>query len=92
MQITAINGTYTIPSPEGNMRYHDFAVNIPASVTAGTVTVTGKKPGSSFFEAIEAIDLSAPSTIQFIGAVEEYKFVLTGVAGSGTLTFTDTVN
>jgi hypothetical protein len=92
MNIPAVDGTYTRPSPESNMRYHDFAVDIPASVTAGTVTITGRKPGSSFFEAISAIDLASPSSLQFTGTVEDYKFVVTGIAGSGTLYFTDTVN
>tara|TARA_R110000796_G_scaffold62616_6_gene144404 strand:+ start:5101 stop:5379 length:279 start_codon:yes stop_codon:yes gene_type:complete len=92
MDITAVNGTYIRPSPESNMRYHDFAIDVPASVTGGTVTITGRKPGSSFFEAISAIDLASPSSLQFTGTVEEYKFVVTSIAGSGTLCFTDTVN
>jgi len=91
MEINAVNGTYILKAVETNKLRHDLAVFVPASVTAGSLVITGKKPGSSVFEAIGTINLATPNTLLFDGAVREYQFVLTGVSGSGTLLITDTV-
>ena len=87
----AINGTYTFKSGLESERLHDLAVDA-SNVSVGSVAITARKPGSSVFEAVpdSPIDLSAPHSILFEGTVEEYKFVLTGVAGAGPIEFTDT--
>ena len=70
--------------------YHDVAVSAPG-ITAGSLTIEGKKVGSDAYEAIPdgVIDLVAKTSVQFTGGVESYRFTLAGVAGSGDITVTD---
>ena len=87
-----VDGVYIKPTASRYERLHDLAVNT-TNITAGTLTVTGRKPGSSVFETIPdgTIDLSAPVSVLFEGTVEEYHFELTGVTGTAeSLVITDT--
>ncbi len=83
--IPATDGTYTRRIVTPRNLYHDLAFSL-TDVTGGTLTIRGRKNGSTFFEALpdNVIDLSAPHTIQFQGIVVEYEFTLASVTGTAT--------
>lgn len=89
--VKGVNGTTIHQNPSRHDLYHDVAIS-SKGLTAGTLTITGRKVGSDEYEAIPdgAIDLSAKTSVQFTGSVESYQFVLTGVAGSGDIIISDT--
>lgn len=91
MEIPAVNGTYQIKTNTLDERFHDLAVNTK-NVSAGSITITARKHGANYFEALpdNVVNLASPHSILFEGTVVEYKFVLTGVAGAGPIEFTDT--
>ena len=88
--LEGVNGTTEHKNAPANDLYHDLAVN-STGFTAGTLIITGRKPGSPLFEAIPdgVIDLTAPTSIQFTGGVAVYKFGLAGLVGEGSITITD---
>lgn len=91
LEIPAVNGTYVRKSSAINERLHDLAVNT-SKVSAGTLVVKARKPGSSIFESIpdNTINLASPHSILFEGTVADYEFTLSGVAGTGPIPITDT--
>lgn len=89
--IKGIDGVTTHQNSNSNDLYHDVAVS-SAGITAGTLTIRGKKNGSDEFETIPdgAIDLSAKTSIQFTGSVQSYEFTITGIVGDGDISVSDT--
>jgi hypothetical protein len=90
--LSAENGTQNITSNQGGERHHDVAIRVNGGAIAGTLTLTARKPGSTIFESITdgVFDLAALSTIQFDGAVTEYKVVISGMSGVLSIYLTDT--
>lgn len=92
MKIPATDGTHTVNYSSPYDKQHDVAVNT-TGVTTGTLTVRARKPGANYFEDVPSgtIDLAAPTSITFEGAVAEYEFTLASFTGTASeITITDT--
>ena len=76
------------------LAYHTIAVAPKdGTMTAGTLTVSARAPGSTVFEAVPdgAIDLAAPKSVLFTFPVAEYKVELNDFTGTAdTLLLQDT--
>ena len=85
------NGDHKVIASDSNDFNHDLAIRARGSAPVGIVTITARKPGSDVFESIPdaVIDLSAPFTVQFQGAVAEFNFSISGISGIKTLAATD---
>lgn len=73
---------------------HQMSFTASASsppVTAGTITVFARSPGSQAFEAVPGgvIDLSAPRTLLFQFLAERYLFTVEGTTDTGLISITD---
>ncbi len=92
--LTASNGEQLIKSNQGGEMYHDVAIRVNGSSPAGTLVLTARKPGSAVFESIPdgTFDLSNLNTVQFTGAVTEYKATITGLADTTSIYLTDTAS
>ena len=87
-----IDGEQTIANNKSIDLYHDVSLRANGENQAGTVTLTGKKPGSDVFEDIPdgVFDLSNLKSIMFTGCVAEYKITISGISGVTSLYLTDT--
>tara|TARA_R110000782_G_scaffold8558_1_gene27908 strand:+ start:388 stop:684 length:297 start_codon:yes stop_codon:yes gene_type:complete len=92
--LAAQNGTQTILSNQGGESHHDVAIRADGAAQSGTITITARKPGSTVFESIPdaTLSLSALKTIQFTGAVTEYKVNISLLSGVTSLYLTDTAS
>lgn len=91
--VNPVDGIQVIKSDSSGLFSHDIAFN-PNGTPVGTITVKGKKAGSTVFEDIPdgTFDLSDLNTVQFVGSVFEYQFDISGISGINSLIFTDSVN
>lgn len=69
--------------------YHQITIkpNSGGTITAGTLKIQGKAQGDDTFRDIPdaaAIDLTVRDFINFTGGVAEYKFLVSGFAGTAT--------
>lgn len=87
--LPAANGAVVVKNSRPRHKFHDIAVK---GNNTGTLTIKGKKVGSSVFEDIPdgLIDLSAPTSIQVEGVIDEYEFTLAGVSGTDAILVSDT--
>lgn len=87
--LPAADGTVVVRNTRPRHKFHDIAVKGNGT---GTLTIKGKKVGSSVFEDIPdgLIDLSAPVSIQVEGVIEEYEFTLAGVTSTDDILISDT--
>lgn len=85
------NGAQDFKSNQAGELYHDVAIRA-VGTPVGTLVLTARKPGSQIFEAIPdgSFDLSALTSIQFTGAVTEYRADISGITGVTSLYLTDT--
>lgn len=90
--IAPVDGAHEFQSLQNGELYHDVAIRANGSGQAGTLVLEAKKPGSQIFESIPdgTFDLSALTSIQFTGAVAEFKATITGISGVDLLHLTDT--
>jgi hypothetical protein len=90
--LNPVDGEQVFLSNQKGELYHDVAFRATGSSPAGTIVLTAKKPGSQVFETIPdgTFDLSALNSIQFTGAVKEYKATISGLSGADTINMTDT--
>lgn len=90
--IAPTDGVHEFQSLQSGELYHDVAIRANGSGQAGTLVLEAKKPGSSTFESIPdgTFDLSSLTSIQFTGAVAEWKATISGISGVETLHLTDT--
>lgn len=86
------DGTYLRKFSSPRDKQHDVALDL-TDVTSGTLTIRARKPGSTYFESVPdgVIDLAAPHSVTFVGAVREYEFTLASAVGTtAVLEITDT--
>lgn len=88
------DGAQDFSSNQSGELYHDVALMVNGDSPSGTLTLTARKPGSQVFESIPdaTFDLSDLNTVQFTGAVSEYRATISGISGVTSLYLTDTAN
>ena len=86
------DGDQVIRTNNSGDLYHDLSIRVSGATPAGTVTLTGRKPGSDVFEEIPdgVFDLSNLNSIQFTGGVFEYNVNISGLSGVSFMQITDT--
>jgi hypothetical protein len=92
--LKAEDGAQDFKSNQGGEMYHDVAIRVNGSSPAGTLVLTARKPGSTVFETIPdgTFDLSGLFTVQFIGAVTEYRATISSLSGVTSIYLTDTAS
>lgn len=93
--LRAVNGTQDVKNRQTADLFHDVALRaVPTSggTPAGSVVVTGRKPGSDEFEMIPdgTFDIAALNSVQFTGAVAEWRVNISGITDVAALYLTDT--
>lgn len=90
--LTPSNGAQDFSSNQSGDLYHDVALRVNGTSPSGTLTLAARKPGSTVFEAIPSatFDLSNLSTVQFTGAVSEYRATISSLTNVTTIYLTDT--
>ena len=70
---------------------HVLGIKTEGTLTAGTLTIRVKAPGSSVFEIVPdgVIDLTNIKSVLFSFVVSQYEFTLSGIVGSDQITITD---
>jgi hypothetical protein len=92
--LTPQNGVQELRTNQGGETSHDLAIRADGASPIGTITITGRKPGSTVFEPIPdaTLSLAALKTIRFNGAVTEYRLTITLLSGVTALYLTDTAS
>ncbi len=92
--LTPSDGAQDFSSNQSGELYHDVALRVNGNSPSGTLTLTARKPGSTVFELIPdgTFDLSNLNSVQFTGAVSEYRATISGLTNVTTLYLTDTAN
>lgn len=90
--LSPVDGAQDFNSNQSGQLYHDVAIRANGSGQSGTLVLTARKPGSDIFEDIPdgTFDLSALTSIQFTGAVTEYRATISGISGVTSINLTDT--
>ncbi len=90
--IRPVDGAQDFKANQNGELYHDVAIRASGSSPSGTLTLLARKPGSQVFEAVPdgVFNLADLNTVQFTGAVAEYRATLTGVSGTILIHLTDT--
>ena len=85
LTVPLVDGTYNRLIKRNAIKAsHCLSFDIRGALSAGTMVITAKAPGSSVFEEIPngTIDLTALTTVLMTFPVSEYKFVVSSMAGS----------
>lgn len=92
--LQATNGAQEFKSNQGGERFHDIAIRADGAAQTGSLVLTARKPGSTVFEAIPdgTFNLGALVTVQFTGAVTEYRATIAGLSGVTSLYLTDSAS
>ena len=90
--LNPVDGDQVFQSNQKGELYHDVAFRANGSSPTGTIVLSARKPGSKVFEAIPdgTFDLNSLASVQFTGAVKEYKATISGISGVNTIHMTDT--
>ena len=97
--IPLVNGSYTegdsaivTEGTRNDSSTHKIIVAVNGAPQGGKITIQSKSPGRSNWSEVDYTNLSevSPQTIEYTGDISQYRFIVQGASGSGSVIVSDT--